>query len=129
MAQVDVKTAFPNGNVEEIVSMMLPRGVAYHPTRMYKLTKALYGLEQAHLAWHTRLCADLVSMGFTELPSALCVFMRRTSSVVVVILVCVDNLGILSSSCQVLKDVIYCLGKIVRAARAARHDTISPCAV
>jgi Reverse transcriptase (RNA-dependent DNA polymerase) len=129
MAQVDVKTAFPNGNVEEIVSMMSPRGVDNHPSRMYKVTKALHGLKQTQLAWHTRLCVDLVSMGFTALPSALCLFMRRTGSVVVVIFVYVDDIGIFSSSRQVLEDVIYCLGKIVRAARAARHDTISPRAV
>jgi hypothetical protein len=79
---------------------------------MYKLTKALYGLKQAQLAWHTRLCVDLVSMGFTELPSALCVFMRRTSSVIVVIHVCVDDLGILSSSNQVPEDVVKCLAKL-----------------
>jgi hypothetical protein len=73
---------------------MSPRGVDNHPSRRYKLIKALYGLKQAHLAWHTRLCADLVSMGFAELPSALCMFMRRTGSAAVVILVYVDDLGI-----------------------------------
>jgi hypothetical protein len=129
IAQVDVKTAFPNGNLKESVCVMLPRGVDNHPSRMYKLTKALCGLKQAHLAWHTRLCADLATGDFMELPSTLCVFMRRTGSAAVFILVHVNDLGVLSSSRQVLEDVIYCLGKIVRAARAARHDTISPCAV
>jgi hypothetical protein len=112
MAQVDAQTAFLNGNLNESVCVMSPRGVDKHPSRRYKLIKALYGLKQAHLAWHTRLCADLVSMGFTELPSALCMFMRRTGSGVVVIFVYVDDLGIFSSSRQVLEDVIYCLGKL-----------------
>jgi hypothetical protein len=112
MAQVDAQTAFLNGNLNESVSMMLPRGVDNHPSRMYKLSNALYGLKQAHLAWNTRLCADLVSIGFTELPSALCTFMRRTGSGIVFILVYVDDLGIFSSSRQVLEDVIYCLGKL-----------------
>jgi hypothetical protein len=112
MAQVDAQTAFLNGNLNESVCVMSPRGVDNHPTRMYKLTKALYGVKQAHLAWHTRLCADLVSMGFAELPSALCLFMRRTGSVVFVILVYVDDLGILSSSRQVLEDVVDWLGKL-----------------
>jgi Reverse transcriptase (RNA-dependent DNA polymerase) len=94
------------------VCVMSPRGVDNHPSRVYKLTKALYGLEQAHLAWHTRLCADLVSMGFAELPSALCLFMRRTGSAAVFILVHVNDLGILSSSRQVLEDVVDCLGKL-----------------
>jgi hypothetical protein len=104
MAQVDVKTAFLNRNLKESVCVMSPRGVDNHPFRVYKLTKALYGLKEAQLAWHTRLWADLVSMGFTELPSALCMFMRRTGSGIVFILVYVDDLGILSSSNQVQFD-------------------------
>jgi hypothetical protein len=88
------------------------RGVDNHPSRMYKLTKALHGLKQTQLAWHTRLCAELVSMGFMELPSALCVYMRRTGSAAVFILVYVNDLGIFSSSRQVLKDVTDCLGKL-----------------
>jgi Reverse transcriptase (RNA-dependent DNA polymerase) len=112
MAQVDVQAAFLNRNLKESVCVMSPRGVDNHPSRMYKLTKALYGLKQAHLAWHTRLCADLVSMGFTELPSALCMFMRRTGSGIVFILVYVDDLGIFSSRRQVLEDVVKCLAKL-----------------
>jgi Reverse transcriptase (RNA-dependent DNA polymerase) len=112
MAQVDDKTAFLNRNLKESVCVMSPGGVDNHPSRMYKLTKALYGLEQAHLAWHTRLYADLVSMGFAELPSALYLFMRRTGSAAVFILVYVDDLGILSSSRQVLEDVVDWLGKL-----------------
>jgi hypothetical protein len=51
-------------------------------------------------------------MGFTALPSALCLFMRRTGSAAVVILVYVDDLGILMSSRQVLEDIVECLGKL-----------------
>jgi hypothetical protein len=112
MAQGDVKTAFLNRNLKESVCVTSPRGVDNHPSRMYKLTKALCGLEQAHLAWHTRLCADLVSMGSTALPSAPCVFIRRTGSGIVFILVYVDDLGIFSSSRQVLEDVVKCLAKL-----------------
>jgi hypothetical protein len=32
MAQVDVKTAFPNGNLKESVCVMSPRGVDNHPS-------------------------------------------------------------------------------------------------
>jgi hypothetical protein len=112
MAQVDVKTAFLNGNLNESVFAVSPCAIDNHPSRMYKMTKALHRLKQTQLARNTRLCADLVSMGFTELPSALCVYMRRTGSVVVVILVYVDDLGIFSSSRQVPEDVVGCLGKL-----------------
>jgi hypothetical protein len=39
-------------------------------------------------------------------------FMRRTGSAAVFILVHVNDLGIFSSSRQVPEDIIYCLGKL-----------------
>jgi Reverse transcriptase (RNA-dependent DNA polymerase) len=112
MAQVNVQSAFLNGNLNESVFAVSPCAIDNHPSRMYKMTKALHRLKQTQLAWNTRLCADLVSMGFAELPSALCVYTRKTGSVVVVILVYVNDLGILSSSRQVPEDVVDCLSKL-----------------
>jgi hypothetical protein len=112
MAQVNVQSAFLNGNLNESVFAVSPCAIDNHPSRMYKMTKALHRLKQTQLAWNTRLCADLVSMGFAELPSALCVFMRRTGSAAVFILVYVNDLGILSSSRQVPEDVVEWLGKL-----------------
>ena len=43
----------------------------------YRLLKAMYGLKQAHLAWHTKLGGDLNGIGFMELKSAACIFRRK----------------------------------------------------
>ena len=57
----------------------------------------MYGLNQAHLAWHTKLCTDLSGMNFKELPSAPCVFSRRSaSSVYAYVLVYVEDLLIIA---------------------------------
>nr|GEW31069.1 retrovirus-related Pol polyprotein from transposon TNT 1-94 [Tanacetum cinerariifolium] len=47
--QMDVKTAFLNGNLREEVYVSQPNGFvdADNPTHMYKLKKDLYGLKQA----------------------------------------------------------------------------------
>jgi hypothetical protein len=47
--QMDVKTVFLNGVIEEEVYIEQPRGfeVEDRKTRVYKLKKALYGLMQA----------------------------------------------------------------------------------
>ena len=76
VGQLDVKTAFLNGELAESVWVMSPRGIPGMKSRCHRLIKAMYGLKQAHLAWHSKLCGDLKRLGFNELPSAPCVFRR-----------------------------------------------------
>jgi hypothetical protein len=64
--QMDVKSAFLNGFLEEEVYVRQPPGFesVEFPHRVYKLRKALYGLKQAHRAWYGRLRVFLFSKGF-----------------------------------------------------------------
>ncbi|WVZ63073.1 LOW QUALITY PROTEIN: hypothetical protein U9M48_012738 [Paspalum notatum var. saurae] len=66
MQQIDVKSAFLNGFIEEVVYVRQPPGFesARFPDRVYKLRKSLYGLKQAPRAWYARLKSFLLKSGF-----------------------------------------------------------------
>ena len=106
-AQLDVKTAFLNGIVTEDIWIMSPRGIPGRPSRCYKLLKAIYGLKQAHLAWHTRLVSDLNKLGFVKILSDTCVFKRTSNSGgVIFLLVYVDDILVLASSKNLIETLV-----------------------
>ncbi|GKF68230.1 retrovirus-related pol polyprotein from transposon TNT 1-94, partial [Tanacetum coccineum] len=61
--QMDVKTAFLNGNLREEVYVSQPDGFVDpdKPNYVYKLKKALNGLKQAPRAWYDMLSSFLIS--------------------------------------------------------------------
>ncbi|CAL8115629.1 unnamed protein product [Prunus armeniaca] len=68
--QLDVKSAFLNGVLDEEVYVEQPEGFVLKNAshKVYKLRKALYGLKQAPRAWHSEIDAYLI----------LCKFKRST---------------------------------------------------
>lgn len=106
IGQVDIKTAFLNGALDEDVWGTSPRVILGRPSRLYKLKKALYGLKQAHLSWHKRLREDLAELEYEELPHAPCVFRRHHTSGQTFILVYVDDLIIISHNDKELSATI-----------------------
>ncbi|GJV61612.1 integrase, catalytic region, zinc finger, CCHC-type containing protein, partial [Tanacetum coccineum] len=66
--QMDVKTAFLNGNLREEVYVSQPDGFvdSDKPNHVYKLKKALYGLKQAPRAWYDMLSSFLISNDFSK---------------------------------------------------------------
>ena len=64
--QMDIKSAFLNGILQEEVYVEQPKGFV-DPHRLddvYKLKRALYGLKQAPRAWYDRLTTYLIEHGF-----------------------------------------------------------------
>ncbi|GKA18583.1 retrovirus-related pol polyprotein from transposon TNT 1-94 [Tanacetum coccineum] len=66
--QMDVKTAFLNGELKEEVYVSQPEGFVDqdNPSHVYKLKKALYGLKQAPRAWYDMLSSFLISQHFSK---------------------------------------------------------------
>ena len=66
--QMDVKSSFLNGILEEEVYIEQPEGFADEKNRdkVCKLHKSLYGLKQAPREWYERLHKYLVKIGFEK---------------------------------------------------------------
>nr|GEZ83990.1 Gag-Pol polyprotein [Tanacetum cinerariifolium] len=81
--QMDVKTAFLYGPLKEEVYVNKPDGFVdpYHPDKVYRLKKALYGFKQAPRAWYDELSKFLLSKGFTkDSDHAGCLDSRKSTS-------------------------------------------------
>ncbi|GJS20406.1 retrovirus-related pol polyprotein from transposon TNT 1-94 [Tanacetum coccineum] len=65
---MDVKMAFLNGELREVVYVSQPEGFVDpdKPNHVYRLKKALYGLKQAPRAWYDMLSSFLLSQEFSK---------------------------------------------------------------
>ena len=66
--QMDVKTSFLNGKIDEEVYIEQPKGFVTHGDKSHvcKLKKALYGLKQSLRVWYARMDGFLHNLGFTK---------------------------------------------------------------
>nr|GEX13592.1 hypothetical protein [Tanacetum cinerariifolium] len=66
--QMDVKTAFLNGKLQQEVYVSQPEGFVDqdNPSHVYKLKKSLYDLKQAPRAWYDMLSSFLISQHFSK---------------------------------------------------------------
>lgn len=103
--QMDVKTAFLYGDVEETVYVEQPEGMEDGTPRVCKLDKALYGLKQSPRIWYNTLSEFLTSLGFEPLESDHAVFARGNTFIAVY----VDDLLIVgpdTPEIQLIKDAL-----------------------
>ncbi|GJZ02735.1 putative ribonuclease H-like domain-containing protein [Tanacetum coccineum] len=77
--QMDVKSAFLYGKIEEKVYVCQPPGFEDpdFPDKVYKVEKALYGLHQAPRAWYETLSTYLLDNGFQRGKIDKTLFIRR----------------------------------------------------
>ncbi|GJV83770.1 retrovirus-related pol polyprotein from transposon TNT 1-94 [Tanacetum coccineum] len=77
--QMDVKSAFLNGELCEEVYVSQPEGFVDqdNPTHVYKLKKALYGLKPSPHPWYDMLSSFLLSQKFSKGAVDLTLFTRK----------------------------------------------------
>ncbi|GKF85122.1 retrovirus-related pol polyprotein from transposon TNT 1-94, partial [Tanacetum coccineum] len=92
--QMDVKTAFLNGELKEEVYVSQPGGFIDpdRPNHIYRLKKSLYGLKQAPRAWYDTLSKFLLAQGFSKGVVDPTLFIRKTSKHTLHVEIYVDDI-------------------------------------
>ncbi|KAH9802840.1 retrovirus-related pol polyprotein from transposon TNT 1-94-like protein [Citrus sinensis] len=77
--QLDLKTAFLHGELEEEIYMLQPEGFAEirNENLVCRLNKSLYGLKQAPMCWYKRFDSFIMSLRYNRLSSDHCAYYKR----------------------------------------------------
>lgn len=96
--QMDVKTAFLHGELEEEIYMEQPEGfeVKGKQNLVCKLKKSLYGLKQAPRQWYKKFDSFMVDHEYTRTVADQCVYFRRfLNGNFIILLLYVDDMLII----------------------------------
>jgi hypothetical protein len=104
--QMDVKTTFLNGELDEEIYMEQRAGFVTNGQEgmVCKLLKSLYGLKQAPKQWHEKFDRTLTYFGFVVNEANKCVYYRYGGSEGVILCLHVDDILILGMSLDVIKE-------------------------
>ena len=105
--QMDVKTTFLNGELEEDIYMQQPKGfiVLGQEHMVCKLHRSIYGLKQASRSWNIRFDQVIKLYGFEKSPDEPCVYKKIQGIVVVFLVLYVDDILLIGNSVKVISDV------------------------
>jgi hypothetical protein len=107
LKQLDVKTAFLNGDLEETIYMRQPPGYEEGGVGIAcRLRKSLYGLKQAPRAWNTKLNKELITMGFNPSNADPSLYYRHDKKDTIFVLVYVDDILIAAKDNDSVTSVI-----------------------
>ncbi|GJW30254.1 retrovirus-related pol polyprotein from transposon TNT 1-94 [Tanacetum coccineum] len=92
--EMDVKSAFLYGTIEEEVYVCQPPGFEdpHFLDKVYKVEKALYGLHQAHKAWYETLSTYLIENGFRRGTIDKTLFIKKDKGDILLVQVYVDDI-------------------------------------
>lgn len=106
ICQLDVKSAFLNGFLEEEIYVEQPEGfvVKGHEDKVYLLKKALYGLKQAPRAWYSRIDEYLSKLGFVKSLSESTLYIKGDHANFIVISLYVDDLLVTGNNVELIQQ-------------------------
>ncbi|KAK9168360.1 hypothetical protein Syun_000500 [Stephania yunnanensis] len=108
LEQLDVKTAFLHGDLEEEIYMDQPEGfeVTGKTHLVCKLKKSLYGLKQAPRQWYKKFDSFMMGQEYTRTDADHCVYFKKFSDGKLVILsLYVDDMLIVGHDVSLIENL------------------------
>lgn len=102
--QLDVKTAFLNGHLDQELYMRLPKEFDSGGL-VAKLQKSLYGLKQASRAWNSRFHEFVSALGFRRSEIDNCLYIATIAGKSVFLIIYVDDILIACHSLEVIDEL------------------------
>ncbi|KAK8547548.1 hypothetical protein V6N12_031685 [Hibiscus sabdariffa] len=105
--QMDVKTAFLNGKLEEDVYMTQPEGFVTpgNAGKVCKLQRSIYVLKQASRSWNLHFNDAIKEFGFIRNEDEPCVYKKFSGSIVSFLILYVDDILIIGNDIPTLQSV------------------------
>ncbi|KAL5827481.1 hypothetical protein ACOSQ4_019278 [Xanthoceras sorbifolium] len=107
LQQMDVKTAFLNGDLEDEVYMKQPEGFPSSDGEQLvcKLKKSIYGLKQASRQWYLKFHNVISSFGFVENIMDQCIYQKVSGSKICFLVLYVDDILLATNDKGLLHEV------------------------
>ncbi|KAF5788317.1 putative RNA-directed DNA polymerase [Helianthus annuus] len=104
--QMDVKTAFLNGDLHEDVFMTQPEGFKPKGQEhlVCKLQKSIYGLKQASRQWYLKFDEIMKKQGFIKNQVDQCTYLKMSGSNFAILVLYVDDILLASNSLDLLHE-------------------------
>ncbi|KAL5770994.1 hypothetical protein ACOSP7_015148 [Xanthoceras sorbifolium] len=107
LEQLDVKTAFLHGDLEEEIYMRQPEGFkeAGKENLVCRLKKSLYGLKQAPRQWYKKFDSFMSNSGFTRCQANHRCYIKRFDNSFIILLLYVDDMLVAGSDMQEIMNL------------------------
>ncbi|XP_076901612.1 uncharacterized protein LOC143556071 [Bidens hawaiensis] len=104
--QLDVKSAFLNGELSEEIYVEQPEGYVSEtsPEKVYRLRKALYGLKQAPRAWYSKIDWYFSEQGYKRSQNEPTLYVKKTQSGIIYVCLYVDDIICTSSHDELIQE-------------------------
>ena len=105
--QMDVKTTFLNGDLEEEIYMDQPEDFVKprQESKVCKLTKSLYGLKQAPKQWHEKFDSCMIKNGYKSNEYNKCIYSKSWNNLHVIISLYMDDMLIFGLNMHVINEM------------------------
>jgi hypothetical protein len=105
--QMDVKTTFLHGDLEEEIYMKQPEGFVVKGKKelVCKLKNPMYGLKQSPRMWYQNFDTYMLGLGFTRSKEDHYVYFKLIGDHLIYLVLCVDDMFVIGNNKEIIQDV------------------------